>query len=193
MSDTINEFFKNYFAEYQKLAFVESVYPTIAAFGQLAIDIRNSGKKMMFGGNGASASVAEHGAVDFTKQGKVRGMTFHDPNLMTCFANDFGYDHWLAKAVEHHGDEGDAVVLISVSGESPSVVNAARYAKSRGMKVVAFTGRKPTNPLATLADISFHVPSDAYNVVENVHGIWLTSAIDWVIGKAVYETRAYEL
>jgi D-sedoheptulose 7-phosphate isomerase len=187
------DFFRNYFAEYQRLAFAESVYPKIVSFADLALKIRAGGKKMMFAGNGASASVSEHGAVDFTKQGKVRGMTFHDPNLMTCFANDFGYDHWVAKAIEHHGDDGDAVVLISVSGESPSVVNAARYAKERGMAVVAFTGRRPGNPLASLADIDFHVPSDAYNVVENVHGIWLTATIDYVIGKAVYETRAYSL
>jgi D-sedoheptulose 7-phosphate isomerase len=193
MTTKADEFFKPYFAEYQRLAFAESVYPTIVAFADLALKIRATGKKMMFAGNGASASVSEHGAVDFTKQGKVRGMTFHDPNLMTCFANDFGYDHWVAKAIEHHGDEGDAVVLISVSGESPSIVNAARYAKERGMTVIGFSGRSPDNSLAKIADINFHVPSDAYNVVENVHGIWLTATIDYVIGKAVYETRAYAL
>jgi len=193
MSDNPTIFLNSYFAEYQSLAFEESVYPLIEQFAELAVRTRDSGNKMVFGGNGASASVSEHGAVDFTKQGKVRGMTFHDPNLMTCFANDFGYDHWLAKAIEHHGDDGDVVVLVSVSGESPSVVNAAHYAKERGMPVVAFTGRRPDNPLATSADISFHVDSDAYNVVENIHGIWLTATIDYVIGKAVYETRAYSL
>lgn len=193
MTTESGEFFANYFRDYQQLAFAESVYPKIISFAKLAVQIRESGRKMMFAGNGASASVSEHGAVDFTKQGKVRGITFHDPNLMTCFANDFGYDHWVAKAIEHLGDDGDAVVLISVSGESPSVVNAARYAKSRGMKVVSFTGRRPDNSLAKLADIDFHVASDAYNVVENIHGIWLTTTIDYVIGKAVYETRAYAL
>nr|WP_321454979.1 SIS domain-containing protein [uncultured Cohaesibacter sp.] len=190
MSEKIKDFLEPYFAEYQKLAFEPSIYPTIEAFAELAIKTRESGNKMMFAGNGASASISEHGAVDFTKQGKVRGVTFHDPNLMTCFANDFGYDHWVAKAVEHYADDGDVVVLTSVSGESPSVVNAAIYAKKRGLKVVTFTGRKPDNSLASYADISFFVASDAYNVVENVHSIWLTTTVDVVIGKAVYETRA---
>lgn len=185
-----NSFFDPYFDEYKRLAFDRSIYTTIEDFAKVALSVKESNNKIMFGGNGASASIAEHGAVDFTKQGGVRGVTFHDPNLMTCFANDFGYDNWLAKAVEHYADAGDAVVLISVSGRSLSVVNAAEYAKNHGLTVISFTGRDPNNPLALLSDISFHVPSDAYNVVENIHGIWLTSAIDFVIGKSVYETRA---
>ncbi|PVB59493.1 SIS domain-containing protein [Labrenzia sp. 011] len=192
MSGT-KDFFGPYFSEYQKLAFDDGVIPLVEHFAEIALRVRDGGNKMMFAGNGASASIAEHGAVDFTKQGKVRGVTFHDPNLMTCFANDFGYDHWVAKAIEHLGDDGDVVVLISVSGESPSVVNAAKYAKSRGMTVVAFTGRNSKNSLAVQADLNFFVASDAYNVVENIHSIWLTTTVDYVIGKAVYETRAYEL
>lgn len=185
-----NEFLTSYFEEYRKLLINDRVMETIAQFADLAREVRDAKGKMMFAGNGASASIAEHGAVDFTKQGKVRGVTFHDPNLMTCFANDFGYDHWMAKAVEHYGDENDAVVLISCSGESPSVVNAAKTARAMGLKVVTFTGRDPGNALAALGHVNFHVPSHAYNVVENLHAIWLTSAIDLIIGKSEYETRA---
>lgn len=188
-----NSFLTDYFSEYTRLAFQPETHATIEAFRDLALATRKAGRKIMFAGNGASASASEHGAVDFTKQGKVRAVTFHDPNLMTCFANDFGYDHWMAKAIEHYGDDGDVVVLVSVSGTSPSVVNAARYARERGMKVVSFTGRDPNNPLKLASDIAFHVPSHAYNVVECIHGIWITAAIDLLIGGSVYETRAYEL
>ena len=114
-------------------------------------------------------------------------MTFHDPSLITALANDYGYDRWLARAIERYGKAEDAVVLLSVSGVSPSVVNAARYAKQRGMPVVAFTGRAEDNPLARLSDVNLHVRSDAYNIVEGIHSIWLTATIDFVIGKAVYE------
>ena len=109
---------------------------------------------------------------------------------MTCFANDFGYDHWMAKAIEHYGDAGDVAVLISTSGVSASVVNAARSAKAMGLTVVSFTGRQPDNPLRGLSDLGFWVPSHAYNIVENLHSIWLTATVDLVIGKAEYETRA---
>jgi D-sedoheptulose 7-phosphate isomerase len=186
----IDPFLDPYFEQYRALLINDEVKGQIHAFAALAQEIRAAGRKMMFAGNGASASVSEHGAADFTKQTRVRGITFHDPNLMTCFANDFGYDHWVAKAIEHYADPGDAVVLISTSGASPSVVNAARTARAMGLKVVTFTGRHPDNPLRALGDISFWVPSHAYNVVENLHAIWLTATIDLVIGKAEYETRA---
>lgn len=185
-----NNFFDTYFEEYKRLAFAPDVFPHLAALSALARARAMAGGKLMFAGNGASASLAEHGAVDLTKQGRVRAVTFHDPNLMTCFANDFGYDYWMAKAIEHYSDPEDAVVLISVSGESPSVVNAAQTAKDLGLPVVAFTGRKADNTLGQLADLHFYVASEAYNVVECIHGIWLTTAIDHLIGKSVYETRA---
>lgn len=184
------DFLDGYFQQYRDLLINAEIKDQIARFAELAVGVREANGKMMFGGNGASASVSEHGAVDFTKQGRVRGVTFHDPNLMTCFANDFGYDHWLAKAIEHYADPNDLVVLISVSGQSPSVVNAAHAARKMGLKVVSFTGRDADNPLKLASDLAFWAPSHAYNVVENLHGIWLTATIDFVIGKAEYETRA---
>lgn len=184
------DFLSGYFDTYRELLISDAVMDTIADYAELARGVKAQGGKMMFAGNGASASIAEHGAVDFTKQGGVRGVTFHDPNLMTCFANDFGYDHWMAKAVEHYADASDAVVLISCSGESPSVVNAALTARKMGLKVVTFTGRDPGNALKAQGDVNFHVPSHAYNVVENLHAIWLTATIDLIIGKSEYETRA---
>jgi len=184
----MNEFLDNYFEEYKKLAFNSSIYDQIESFKKLALDVKELGKKMMFAGNGASAAIAAHGAVDFTKQGKVRGITFNEADLITCFANDFGYENWIAQAVEHYANEGDVVVLISVSGTSPSVVEAAKKAKEMGLIVVSFTGRNPDNPLRALSDIEFWVDSHAYNIVECIHMIWLTTVIDAVIGKSEYET-----
>lgn len=186
-------FFEDYFRDYGSIAFDRATWPKIAEFGDLARNVGKSGGKLMFFGNGASASLAEHAALDFSKQGGVRSITCHDPALMTAFANDYTYDRWMAEAINHYGDAQDAVVLISVSGTSPSVVEAAKHARDRGMLVVSFTGREADNPLGIHSDLHLHVPSHAYNLVECVHGIWLTAAIDYVIGASVYETRAYEL
>lgn len=183
------DFLKNYFQTYIEHAFSPAVYPKIEAFCNIAQSARESEKKMIFAGNGASASLAAHGAVDFTKQGMVRALTFHDPNLITCFANDFGYEMWMAKALEYYADHGDIIVLISCSGTSPSVVNAAKYARDAGLTVVSFTGRDESNPLKGLSDLAFWINSHAYNVIENTHGIWITATIDLLIGNAVYETR----
>uniref|UniRef100_A0A486XV55 Phosphoheptose isomerase 1 n=1 Tax=Rheinheimera sp. BAL341 TaxID=1708203 RepID=A0A486XV55_9GAMM len=179
-------FLKDYFAEYKKLAFSEGNYENLIAFKELALAVKHENKKMMFAGNGASAAISAHGAVDFTKQGGVRGITFNEADLITCFANDYGYDMWMAKAIEFYADQGDVVVLTSVSGTSPSVVEAAKLAKSKGLKVVTFTGKTPDNTLRQLGDINFWVDSCAYNIVEGIHMMWLTTVVDLVIGKAEY-------
>lgn len=177
---------EDYYDRYRRAAFTPEIFNSLKSFHDLAVSVRDRGGKLMFAGNGASASIAEHGAVDFTKQGKVSSVTFSSTNLITCFANDYGYDHWMARAVEAYGHEQDALVLISVSGRSPNVVNAARHARERGISVVGFTGSLPDNPLRSLADIDFWFDSKAYNVVECVHMIWLTTVIDMVVGKAEY-------
>jgi D-sedoheptulose 7-phosphate isomerase len=182
------EFYNEYYDIYKKLAFDEKIYPMLEEFKALAEKVKENNAKMIFAGNGASAAISAHGAVDFTKQGKIRGITFNEADLITCFANDFGYDNWMAEGVKHYADSNDVVVLTSVSGTSPSVVNAAKVAREMGLKVVSFTGRYGDNSLRELSDIGFWVDSHAYNIVECIHMIWLTTVIDAVIGKYVYET-----
>lgn len=184
----MKEFLDKYFDEYRGLAFPTEIYPTLIEFQKLAEGIKAKGNKLMIGGNGASASISSHGAVDFTKQGGVRAITFNEAGLITCFANDFGYENWLAEAVQHYANAGDALVLVSVSGTSPNVVEAAKRAKELDLKVVTFTGRDDSNPLKAQGDINFWVDSHSYNIVECIHMVWLTTVIDMVIGKSVYET-----
>jgi D-sedoheptulose 7-phosphate isomerase len=186
MSDHFDQWLDEYFETYRRLGFGREAYGALKAFHDLCLDVRKTGNKLMFAGNGASASISSHGAVDFTKQGRVRAIDFNEPNLITCFSNDFGYENWIARAIERYGDKGDVAVLISVSGSSPNAVNAAKYAKEQGMKVVTFTGKSETNPLKMIGDINFWVPSAAYNIVEGIHMAWLTTVVDMLVGKAEY-------
>lgn len=187
MSDW-NPWLEEYFARFRP-AFDPGVYPNLVAFKEIAEDVRARGAKMMFAGNGASASISSHGAVDFTKQAKVRSVDFNEPNLITAYSNDFGYENWVARAMQSYADDGDAVVLISVSGTSPNIVAAARYARERGLKVVTFSGKSPDNPLRALGDVNFWIDSQAYNVVEAVHMLWLTTVVDMVVGQAEYSVN----
>ena len=84
----------------------------------LQSQLRESNSKIIFAGNGASASIAAHGATDFTKQGKIRSITFNEANLITCLSNDYGYENWMKEALNFYSNTGDLIVLISVSGES---------------------------------------------------------------------------
>ena len=180
-------FYKTYYDEYFRLIFSDDLEHKFEDFKDLAIETKNSKSKLIFGGNGASASISAHGAVDFTKQAGVRSITFNEANIITCFSNDYGYDNWIAKALEFYANEGDVVVLTSVSGESPSVVLAAKKAKEMGLKVVTFSGRSSRNTLKSNGDINFWVDSNAYNIVECIHMMWLTTVVDSVIGKSEYE------
>lgn len=183
-----NNWLDEYFERFTP-AFNGDVYDSLKAFHEIALRVRENGNKMMFAGNGASASISSHGAVDFTKQGKVRSMDFNEPNLITAYSNDYGYENYLARCLQSYADEGDVVVLISVSGTSPNVVKAAEYAKERGLTVVTFSGKSPDNPLRALGDVNFWFGSAAYNVVEAVHMLWLTTVVDMVVGKAEYSVN----
>lgn len=181
-----NEFFDDYFARYRRALFEEEVRPELLAFRDLCLEIKRRDGKLMFAGNGASASIASHAAVDFTKQAKVRAMAFNDHNLITAFSNDYGYENWVAAAVEAYGKPGDAVALISSSGKSPNIVKAAQKARALGMKVVTFSGFDEINPLHEAGDINFWVGSRAYNIIEAVHGIWIFAVVDLIVGSAEY-------
>lgn len=180
-----NTWLDDYFGRFSP-AFSEDSKAPIMAFYDVATGVRENGGKLMLAGNGASASISSHGAVDFTKQAKVRAIDFNEPNLITAFSNDYGFENWLSRAVQAYSDPNDALVLISVSGASPNVVNAAKTGRDLGLTVVTFTGKGPDNPLKQLGDVNFHMPSRAYNVVEAVHMLWLTTVVDMLVGQAEY-------
>lgn len=190
MNDPIQEnpeqWLKQYLLPYRELIESPDALTGIEEFRRIAQDVRDRGGKLIFAGNGASAAIAGHLANDFTKQGGIRSVTFHDPAFLTAFSNDYGFEWWLAKALAFHMDANDAVILISSSGKSPNILRAAEYAKSGGVPVITFTGFAEDNPLKSAGTLNFWVNSRAYNHIECVHMIWLTAVVDLIIGKAEY-------
>ena len=149
----------------------------------------SNGRKVIFAGNGASAAIASHAALDFTKQAKIRSNCFNEPAFLTAFANDYGYENWLKKALELHMDKDDVVVLISSSGTSPNIVNAAEYVRSCENELITFTGFDSDNPCNLLSTLGFWVDCRAYNIIEGVHQIWLLMICDMIIGKSEYSVK----
>ena len=180
------KFIENYLNRYKSSLFKTDVSKQIIKMKEMLVEIKKNGSKVIIAGNGGSAAIASHVTVDFTKQGGIRTVNFNEPDLITCFANDYGYERWIAKAVEFYGDEGDLVILISSSGNSENIVNAAKTAKSMGMIVITFTGFKSDNPLNQNGHLNFWLDSKAYNIIENTHQIWLLLVCDLIIGKAEY-------
>ena len=180
------EFLDDYFSRYDKSLFNTDIYDEILALKKMLLAVKKDNKKVMIAGNGGSAAMASHVTVDFTKQGGVRTVNFNESDLITCFANDYGYEHWIEKAIEFYGDENDLVILISSSGRSVNMINAAKFAKNMGLSVVTFTGFDSDNPLKKEGDLNFWLDSRAYNIVENIHQIWLLMVCDLLIGKIEY-------
>jgi len=147
-----------------------------------------SNKKIIVVGNGGSAAMASHISVDFTKAAGIRAINFNEADLITCFANDYGYEHWVEKALEAYADQGDMVILISSSGNSMNMLHGAEKAKNIGMSVITVSGFLSDNPLRKLGDLNLWVGSTEYNIVEMTHHVWLVAIIDYLI-----ETKGIEL
>ena len=151
----------------------------VAAVGQFVdtlLNARRRGARIFFCGNGGSASTASHFANDIAigtrsahKPFKVIALT-DNTAVITAIANDFGYDHLFTKQLESLMEPGDVVVAISASGNSPNVVNALNFAKSRGNKTVALTGFDG-GKIRQMADLVIHTDTahGEYGPVEDMH------------------------
>lgn len=141
-----------------------------------------AGNTLRFVGNGGSAGIASHMAVDFAKRGGIRSNALNDPAMLTCLANDLGYDQVFAKQLELHTRAGDILVAISSSGQSPNILSAGRVACDTDTKLFTYSGFSADNPLRQLGDINFYVASLEYGFVELTHMALLSALIDIQIG-----------
>jgi D-sedoheptulose 7-phosphate isomerase len=151
--------------------------------------IKKYKKKIIIFGNGGSSSISSHFSVDLTKNGKVRCLNLNEYNLITCFSNDYGFEKWIEKALYYYADKGDLIILISSSGNSKNMLNAAKFANKKKLFLTTFTGMKKNNSLKKLGDLNLWVDSKAYNMIENIHQMWLLAIVDMIIGKHTYSTN----
>ncbi len=139
----------------------------IAQVDDLIILLRDAlklGSQVLICGNGGSAADALHLAAEFSgrfyldRQAlPVEALNVNEAAL-TAIANDFGYDKLFARLVQAKGRQNDMLWLLTTSGASQNIINAAIEAKNRGLKVVAFTGQKPSE-LDKIVDVVIKVPS----------------------------------
>lgn len=142
--------------------------------------------KLIIVGNGGSAAMASHVAVDLTKNTGIRAINFNEADLLTCFANDYGYEHWVSQALKFYADKGDLTILISSSGSSKNILNGATTAKELGLGIITFSGFNQDNPLRNSGELNFYAESKGYNIVEMAHHVWLLAIVDRIIGKIEY-------
>ena len=139
--------------------------------------------KIIFAGNGGSAAMASHVAVDFTKNASIRAINFNEADLITCFANDYGYENWVKQAIKFYAEPEDLIFLISSSGNSMNMINAASYCNESNINIITLSGFSDNNKLKKLGKINFWVNSREYNVVEMTHHIILLLLVDGFINE----------
>jgi D-sedoheptulose 7-phosphate isomerase len=142
----------------------------------MLITALNAKKKVLLCGNGGSAADAQHLATEFVvrlspaiKRPGIPAIALTtDTSNLTAAANDIGYDNVFARSIEALGNEGDILIGISTSGNSPSINNAFTAARERGMKTIGFLG-KDGGKSKDLADLAIIVPSGDTQRIQEGH------------------------
>ncbi len=175
----MRELSKNYFASLGQVmteitvsmagADPASFHDGMEAACHLILTQSKVGKKLMFIGNGASASIASHMSTDFWKNGGMKATAFNDSSLLTCIGNDYGYKHVFEKPIEMFAEPGDILIAISSSGKSENILRGAQAARGKGCEIITMSGFQKGNPLSQLGDINFYVPANGYGPVEILH------------------------
>ena len=152
------------------------------AFGRLAAWVEACAadrRRVYFVGNGASASMACHFSTDLAKNSGAPTEVFTDPSLITATGNDMGYDETFAYPLRQRMAEGELLVAISSSGNSPNVVRAVHAAREMGGLCATFTAMRPDNAMRALGDLNFYLPADTYGMAESGHAVLLHHLIDY--------------
>ena len=183
-----NKFLTSYLNDFSDLVKPDKgIIDQLLEFAALLNEVHTQKKKVLVFGNGGSAAIASHFSVDLTKNAGLRCINCNEADLITCFANDYGFEHWVEKAVDFYGDESDLLIVISSSGGSKNMLNGVKAAREGNFRaVVTFSGFDKENPLRKLGDINIWTDSKAYNYVENIHQIWLLAIVDLIIGSREY-------
>lgn len=142
------------------------------------VDIGDSGRNLYIVGNGGSAGVASHATTDFFNMARLRAVTLHESSLLTCMANDYGYENAYARMLSQMVQPRDLVIAISSSGQSVNIRNAAQQAAQNGGLVVTLSGFDSNNPLRSLGELNFWLDSHDYGMVEIGHQFILHNVSD---------------
>ncbi len=157
----------------------------INLLSSLILKTLNKKKKIMFCGNGGSASEASHIAAEFVgrylkerKEQSAISLTT-DNSIITAIGNDYSFDEIFSKQVKAIGKTNDILITLSTSGKSKNIINALRVAKKQRIKTVLFTGKNKFR-YPKLIDIEINVPADRVDRIQELHLVLLHNLCELV-------------
>lgn len=154
------------------------IEPGMNAALQMLAKIRGNGGSVYVIGNGGSAAVASHAVIDLVNVAKLRAFTLHEPSVLTCIVNDYGYENAYSRLLEHMARPGDVLIAISSSGRSMNIRNAAEQVVNNGGSVITLSGFLHDNPLRSLGDVNIWLDASDYGLVEIGHQFILHNLSD---------------
>lgn len=169
---------------------LESQLPVIVAIAERIVDTFQRGGKVLLCGNGGSAADAQHIAAEFVsrfrreRRGLPAMALTTDTSILTAIGNDYGYERVFARQVEALGRPGDAVIGISTSGASASVLAAMRAARDGGMATIGLTGATG-GVLIGQVDLCLCVPSQNTARIQEVH-ITVAHVVCEIVERALF-------
>jgi D-sedoheptulose 7-phosphate isomerase len=158
----------------QQLLADQATLDQIADVAQRCIDALRTGNKIIFAGNGGSASDAQHIAAELVgrfekdRPGLPAMSLTTNASQLTALSNDYGYDAVFSRQLQALGKEGDVFFGLSTSGNSSNVLAAVEVAKAQGLAVVGMTG-EAGGKLEALCDICLKVPSSNTARIQEAH------------------------
>lgn len=168
--------------------FLQNVEKVVGIF----VKALKSGKKILFAGNGGSASDCNHLSTELVskfykeRKGLAAISLASNNSSITAIGNDYGYERVFARQVEALGEKGDVLIAISTSGNSKSIVEALKTAEKTGIVRIGFTGKNPCE-MDKFCDIILKVPSDDTPIIQESHIM-----IGHLICKLVEENFAHQ-
>ena len=158
----------------QKILTDESTQHILSDFCHQLTQAFRNGKVLHLCGNGGSAADAQHIAAEFSgryllSRKGINAEALHaNSSAMTAISNDFGFDNVYARLLEAKGAQGDMLIAISTSGNSPNVLKAAQMAHEIGIDTLALTGANDSK-LSNIAKYCIQVPSEFTPTIQECH------------------------
>jgi D-sedoheptulose 7-phosphate isomerase len=135
-------------------------------------------KKIIIIGNGGSNAIASHISVDYTKWLNIPTFSFSDSSMLTAYVNDFGIENAYKQFLINFASPDTFIILISSSGNSMNIVNAAKYCEENNFTYAGLSGFDFNNKLNNMnANFKYHVNYKSYGVVEIAHETLLHSIV----------------
>lgn len=150
-------------------------------FIKLLIEVKENKNNVWWIGNGGSAAMCSHLSQDLMNKLKIKSMLINDASLLTCMANDFGYENVYLKPLETLANSNDILIAISSSGNSKNILSCVNFAKKRNIKTITLSGFSNENLLwNTESDLAFYLNSKLYGLVEIGHEALLHAIIETI-------------